>query len=154
MSKNNELEEAIENLSEIIYLYKKEIENNDTNITAILDLEDLKSLKIVLEAYERLENKVKEQEQSKKDLIKAYLRLREENIIYAQEGNKVALQIHIADNYISKSKIKEKIEELKQQDKEWTEELSEPDSNFKIIDKHLKRIKNQIDILQELLEDK
>ena len=68
MSKNNELEEAIENLSEIIYLYKKEIENSDTNITAILDLEDLKSLKIVLEAYERLENKVKEQEESRKDL--------------------------------------------------------------------------------------
>lgn len=49
-------------------------------------------------------------------------------------------------------KIIDKIEELKQQDREWTEELSEPDSNFKNIDRNLKRIKNQIDVLQELLE--
>ena len=53
---------------------------------------------------------------------------------------------------ISAQTIKNKIENLKKQDHEWTEELSEPDSNFKVIDRHLKRIKNQIDILQELLE--
>ena len=34
-------------------------------------------------------------------------------------------------NSIPVQKIKDKIEELKQQDREWTEELSEPDSNFK-----------------------
>ena len=55
-------------------------------------------------------------------------------------------------NSIPVQKIKDKIEELKQQDREWTEELSEPDSNFKNIDRNLKRIKNQIDDLQELLE--
>ena len=55
-------------------------------------------------------------------------------------------------NSIPVQKIKDKIEELKQQDREWTEELSEPDSNFKNIDRNLKRIKNQIDVLQELLE--
>lgn len=55
-------------------------------------------------------------------------------------------------NCISVQKVKDKIEELKKQDKEWTEELSEPDSNFKIIDRNLKRIKNQIEILQELIE--
>lgn len=49
-------------------------------------------------------------------------------------------------------KVKDKIEELKEQDREWTEELSEPDSNFKDIDRNLKRIKNQIDVLQKLLE--
>lgn len=64
------------------------------------------------------------------------------------------LKKNIDKDYIPKSAIREKIEELYEQDKEWTEELSEPDSNFKIIDTNLKRIKNQIDILQELLEEK
>ena len=50
-------------------------------------------------------------------------------------------------------KIKDKIEELYQQDKNWSEEMSEPDSNFKNIDRNLKRIKNQIDVLQELIEE-
>ena len=54
-------------------------------------------------------------------------------------------------NYVvPKSKNKEKIEELNKQNKEWTDELSEPDCDFKNIDMNLKRIKNQIDILQEL----
>lgn len=58
----------------------------------------------------------------------------------------------IKANYILKSKVKDKIEELKKQDKEWTEELSEPDSNFKNIDRNLKRIKNQTEVLKGLLE--
>lgn len=58
----------------------------------------------------------------------------------------------LSNDYISVKKIKDKIEELREQDKKWTEELSEPDSNFKVINRHLKRIKNQIDVLQELLE--
>lgn len=59
-----------------------------------------------------------------------------------------------ASNYvIPKEAIREKIEELEREDKAYTDELSEPDSNFKIIDKNLKRIKNQVDILKELLGD-
>ena len=38
------MEEDIKNLEEIINLYKEEINNNDKNITATLDLEDLNSL--------------------------------------------------------------------------------------------------------------
>lgn len=70
--------------------------------------------------------------------------------------NEVREAIDIILNYVNNSipvqKIKDKIEELKQQDREWTEELLEPDSNLKNIDRNLKRIKNQIDVLQELLE--
>jgi hypothetical protein len=44
--------EAIKNLKEIIDLSKEEIENNDENTTAILDITDLKSLAIVLKALE------------------------------------------------------------------------------------------------------
>ncbi len=45
-------EEAKKNLSEIIKLSEKEIKNNDENISAILDLADLKSLKIILDSIE------------------------------------------------------------------------------------------------------
>lgn len=59
-----------------------------------------------------------------------------------------------ASNYVvPKQKIREKIKELSEEDRAYTDELSEPDSNFKIIDKNLKRIKNQVDILEELLGD-
>ena len=57
------------------------------------------------------------------------------------------------DDYISKEAIREKIKELSEEDRTYTDELSEPDSNFKIIDKNLKRIKNQTDILEEILGD-
>ena len=59
----------------------------------------------------------------------------------------------IMKNSIPIQKIKDKIEELYQQDRNWSEEMSEPDSNFKNIDRNLKRIKNQIDVLQELIEE-
>ena len=95
------------------------------------------------------------------NLINRNKELEEENATY-KKANEIANSITDKDienaikeaesEFIPKSVIKEKIEELKKQDKEWTEELSEPDSNFKIIDRNLKRIKNQIEILQELLE--
>lgn len=49
------MKEDIKNLQEIINLCKEEINNNDKNITATLDLEDLKSLKNVLDSYKQLE---------------------------------------------------------------------------------------------------
>ncbi len=49
-------------------------------------------------------------------------------------------------------KVEDMIEELNQEDREWTEELSEPDSDFRNIDRNLKRIKNQVDILQKVLK--
>lgn len=49
-------------------------------------------------------------------------------------------------------KVKDKIEDLYKEDRKWTEELSEPDSNFKNIDRNLKRIKNQTEVLKGLLE--
>lgn len=49
-------------------------------------------------------------------------------------------------------KIKDKIEDLYKEDRKMTEELLEPDSNFKNIDRNLKRIKNQTEVLKGLLE--
>lgn len=50
--KENDLEKAIKNLKEIVELSNEEIEKNDENISAVLDLEDLKALKIVLDSIE------------------------------------------------------------------------------------------------------
>lgn len=72
------------------------------------------------------------------------------------EGQKVIKEEtpqYIKENFIPIEKVKDKIEELYQQDRNWSEEMSEPDSNFKNIDRNLKRIKNQIDVLQELIEE-
>ena len=49
------MEEDIKNLQEIISLSEEEIKNNDENITAILDLEDLKALQNLLTRYKQLE---------------------------------------------------------------------------------------------------
>ena len=51
----NLCKEEIKNLQEIINLCKEEINNNDKNITATLDLEDLKSLENLLTRYKQLE---------------------------------------------------------------------------------------------------
>lgn len=48
-------EEDIKNLSEIIELCKEEINNNDENVTAILDLTDLKSLRNLITRNRELE---------------------------------------------------------------------------------------------------
>lgn len=53
-------EKAIKNLKEIIDLSKEEIENNDENTTAILDITDLKSLAIVLKALEQKDKEIQE----------------------------------------------------------------------------------------------
>ena len=52
-----EEKEAIKNLKEIIQLSKEEIENNDQNTTAILDITDLKSLAIILNMLEHTQTK-------------------------------------------------------------------------------------------------
>lgn len=59
-----EQRKAIENLSEIVNLSKEELQKENENITAILDYEDLKSLDTVLSL-------IKEQ-QEEIDLIKEY----------------------------------------------------------------------------------
>lgn len=50
---SEEEKKAIKNLTEIIELIEEEINNNNKNTTAILDIKDLKSLKIVLNLIEK-----------------------------------------------------------------------------------------------------
>ncbi len=79
------MKEDIKNLEEIINLCKEEINNNDKNITATLDLEDLKSLEKLLTRYKELEEWKKEKGCSIQEVFELF---------------------------IPKSKVKEKIEEL------------------------------------------
>ena len=58
------LEQSIKNLMEIVSLSEDEIKKNDRNVSAILDLEDLKSLKELLDYFK--ENKL--------DLTTVYLK--------------------------------------------------------------------------------
>ena len=62
-------EENIKNIEEIIELSKKEIDAKDENMTAILDIEDLISLKHILSDYKRVLkiNEVLLKENEKKD---------------------------------------------------------------------------------------
>lgn len=94
-------------------------------------------------------------------IIKKQMEKYEEHIAKLQKENEEFKRLHIQDNKhldfimqhsIPIQKVKDKIEELYKQDRNWSEEMSEPDSNFKNIDRNLKRIKNQIDVLLELLE--
>lgn len=50
-------EEEIKDIIEISELAKEEIKSNDENITATLDLQDLKSLKKLLDLYEKEKEK-------------------------------------------------------------------------------------------------
>lgn len=66
------MKEDIKNLEEIINLCKEEINNNDKNITAILDLEDLKSLMNLLTGYKQLEEDNEQLEAIKDEAIRRY----------------------------------------------------------------------------------
>lgn len=70
--------------------------------------------------------------QALKNLIKGYKELEEENRIFALEGSRVRLKIHIDKNYIPVSLVEEKIEELTKEGRHYNA--------------------NKIEVLQELLE--
>ena len=122
------MEEDIKNLEEIINLCKEEINNNDKNITATLDLEDLKSLEKLLTRYKEIQLTDKE-----KEVVEAYRNL--VKITGATGGWVVCDPKQMWSNYfIPKSKVKEKIEELK--------EIADEDNQ----DEYIK-----IQVLQDLL---
>lgn len=123
----NSMEQDIKNLQEIINLCNEELDNEDENVTAVLDLVDLKSLR---------------------NLIKAYKELEEENRIFALEGSRVSLKIHIDKNYIPVSLVEEKIEELKEEIEQLRIERNVT------YDSGIYRNQIKIDILQELLEER
>ena len=108
------MKEDIKNLQEIINLCKEEINNNDKNITATLDLEDLKSLMNLLTGYKQLE------EENKK--------FYEGEIFTAKQLKNI--EQNQKKYFINKQVVKEKIEELtKEADNETSKDYDEIDYN-------------------------
>lgn len=127
------MEEDIRNLKEIIELCEEEINNNDENVTAILDLEDLKSLRNLIKANKELKEENKTLNERNQYLVKYRAKLEKE--IY--ESN---------ENFIPISLVEEKIEELNKLLEEDLQDERKVNSNRFII---ICQCKN---CLQELLE--
>ena len=140
-SKGNSIEEDIARIAKLITTKF----NNDYSI----DNKDKEAIEHILSDYKRVlemnEVLLKENEELK-ETYKSEKKMKNEYVKLYQD-------LLLKENVIPIQKIKDKIEELYQQDRNWSEEMSEPDSNFKNIDRNLKRIKNQIDVLQELIEE-
>ena len=84
----------------------------DIKILENLKEDTLKACKCSLASSSEKEEWKKEV-QAIENLINRVKELEEENTIYALEGKNIKLEHHIKDNYIPKSKIREKIEEHK-----------------------------------------
>lgn len=66
------MEQDIKNLQEIINLCNEELDNEDENVTAVLDLVDLKSLRNLIKAYKELEEENMQLEAIKDEAIRRY----------------------------------------------------------------------------------
>lgn len=127
------MEEDIKNLEEIINLCKEEINNNDKNITAILDLEDLKSLENLLTRYKQLEK-----ENEKLNQLKEKHNVRINDLC--------ALVDNFAYNSIPVSLVKEKIEEINKAYEDSKDENGEsqyyyPDYTIRVLEELLEKRK-------------
>lgn len=63
---------SIENLEEIINLINKELDKKDKNVSAILDLKDLLSLRNLIKEYKNLEEENIQLEACKDEVIRRY----------------------------------------------------------------------------------
>ena len=106
------MEEDIKNLSEIIELCEEEINNNDENVSAILDLTDLKSLRNLIKEYKNLKEIEESHRKENGKLRERVKELEEWNEYYRKE---MLSKEYIRLNYIPKSKVEEKIEEVNKQ---------------------------------------
>lgn len=136
MNKNNEKD--YENLKEIVDLCKEELEKNDENTTAILDIADLRSLNNILSEYKRLQNeldKLQKKYETDTHILQDQLDLANAKRVEVEKEN-LAQKAVIYEDCIQKQKIKDKIEELE-------------NANW-----YCESVKNQtIRVLKELLEE-
>lgn len=126
--------EEYKNLEEIIELCEEELNNNDENVTAILDLTDLKELRNLIKTYKELEvitNGIKVLETNRVNDDTFY--------VIAKTDFLKGSYKHLLDDYIPKSKVKEKIEEIKMTSSQINGDYFM--NNYKI------------EVLQELLEE-
>lgn len=97
------LEKSIKNLMEIVSLSEDEIKKNDRNVSAILDLEDLKSLKELLDYFK--ENKL--------DLTTVYLKGVYDGKAQATADLTITKEKLAEDTFKENIKLKKELEKLK-----------------------------------------
>lgn len=114
---------SIENLEEIINLINKELDKKDKNVSAILDLKDLLSLRNLIKEYKKLEEENIQLEACKDEVIRRY--------------NFESIPVSLVEEKIAE--LKEEIEQLR----------IERNVTY---DSGIYRNQIKIDILQELLE--
>lgn len=130
-----DINKDIKELEEIINLINKELDKKDKNVSAILDLKDLLSLRNLIKAYKELEEDNKQ--------------LKTRRIIGSIYDVKIEdLKDVLSSYYIPKSVIKEKIDKKQKQLELLKKELQGRQTNF--VNKNI--ITGQIQVLQELLE--
>lgn len=148
---SEEEKKAIETVESFIKYYKT---NEQTGNRANLDVlrEECQAIEFILNKYDVTQkelNSLKEIEKSHQE-ENGKLRVeleqeKERNELFVASGNNINLERHIKNNYISKDKIKEKIEELEKEQKEYKNS-----QEWEIQDD----IVAQINILKDLLEEK
>ena len=124
----NSIKEDIKNIEEIINLINKELDKKDKNVSAILDLKDLLSLRNLIKEYKNLEEENIQLEACKDDVIRRY--------------NFESIPVSL---------VEEKIEELKnriEKYREYAEQGIETDVEW--VDNVADR--ETVKVLQELLE--
>lgn len=147
------MEEDIKNLSEIIELCEEEINNNDENVSAILDLTDLKSLRNLIKEYKNLKEIEENHRKENGELREKVKQIEEENKTLNERNQylvkyraKLEKELYESnENYIPVSLVEEKIEELNKLITEAQKELGSASKEYTIY-------VYQKDILQELLE--
>ena len=97
------LEKSIKNLMEIVSLSEDEIKKNDRNVSTILDLEDLKSLKELLDYFK--ENKL--------DLTTVYLKGVYDGKAQATADLTITKEKLAEDTFKENIKLKKELEKLK-----------------------------------------
>lgn len=136
----NSMEQDIKNLQEIINLCNEELDNEDENVTAVLDLVDLKSLSNLIKAYKELEEEKKDLKDKLNSSRKANEKLSEKNrnlqiekeTAYSEAINNIIAGVDLDNSFIPVSLVEEKIEELIKEGRHYNA--------------------NKIEVLQELLE--
>ena len=137
------MEEDIKNLSEIIELCEEKINNNDENVSAILDLTDLKSLRNLIKEYKNLKEIEENHRKENGKLRERVKELEEENQLLL--NSKIGVDLSF-DDYIPVSLVEETIGELNKayedsKDENGESEYYYPDYTIRVLEELLEKRK-------------
>lgn len=118
-------EKEIDKLKSIVKVHKDFFEDGDTET---INSEEIKALEHLLSEYEKL--KILEED------------IKDKRIVYNDEPE-------FKENYISKQKIRDRVEELKDMQKEHADEIKRITRFYSIYDSYNLQINELLDLLEE-----